>query len=286
MTDRPAVAGRVAVVTDSTAYLPAGRAVEIGIRVVPVQVVIAGRAYDEGSEVTPDQVAVALREWQPVSTSRPAPETFLAAYRELAEAGATGIVSAHLSADMSGTFESALLAARAAPVPVRVVDSRSIAMGLGYAVLTGAELARAGEGVDAVAAAIEKRSTSSSVFFYVDTLEYLRRGGRIGAAQKLLGQALKVKPLLELVDGRVAPLEKVRTASKALARLEEIAVERAGPGDVDVAVQHLQSPDRAAELALRLGERLPRADVVVGQVGAVVGAHVGPGMVAVVVSPR
>ncbi|MEZ5115788.1 MAG: DegV family protein [Candidatus Nanopelagicales bacterium] len=286
MTDRPAVAGRVAVVTDSTAYLPAGRAVEIGIRVVPVQVVIAGRAYDEGSEVTPDQVALALREWQPVSTSRPAPETFLAAYRELAEAGATGIVSAHLSADMSGTFESALLAARGAPVPVRVVDSRSIAMGLGYAVLTGAELAGRGEGVDAVAAAIEKRSTSSSVFFYVDTLEYLRRGGRIGAAQKLLGQALKVKPLLELVDGRVAPLEKVRTASKALARLEEIAVERAGPGDVDVAVQHLQSPDRAAELALRLGERLPRADVVVGQVGAVVGAHVGPGMVAVVVSPR
>ena len=127
----------------------------------------------------------------------------------------------------------------------------------------------------------------ASVFFYVDTLEYLRRGGRIGPAAKLLGSALAVKPLLHLVDGRITPLEKVRTTSKAIARLEEIAVERATGQVADLAVHHLANEARARVLAARLRERLPEAgEIVVGEVGAVVGAHVGPGMLAVVVAPR
>lgn len=277
----------VAIVTDSTAYLDAALVAEHDLTVVPLQVVIGGRALSEGSEIGPGEVADALRHWAPVSTSRPAPGAFLAAYQAAAAAGAAAVVSIHLSAEISGTVEAARLAARDAPVPVTVVDSRSLAMGLGFAVLTAAESAGRGAGVEEVAALASRRASRTSGFFYVDTLEHLRRGGRIGAAAAFLGTALAVKPLLHLVNGRIEPLEKVRTASRGLARLEELAVERAGAAAVDLAVHHLADPDRAAALAQRLGERVPGAgEVVVGEVGAVVGAHVGPGMLAVVVSPR
>ena len=125
------------------------------------------------------------------------------------------------------------------------------------------------------------------MLFYVDTLEHLRRGGRIGAAAALVGTALAVKPLLHVVDGRIAPLEKVRTASKALARLEDLAVQRAADDPVDVAVHHLAAGEKAAALAERLRSRLPQlVDLHVSEVGAVVGAHVGPGLLGVVVSRR
>ena len=127
----------------------------------------------------------------------------------------------------------------------------------------------------------------ASAYFYVDTLDYLRRGGRIGAAQALFGSALAVKPLLQLEGGRIEPLEKVRTASKAIARLEEIAADRAGGAPVDIAVHHLAAPDRASALADRLRNRVPGlADLHVSEVGAVIGAHTGPGLLGVVVSSR
>lgn len=279
--------GHVAIVTDSTAYLPAEVVREHGIRVVPLQVVIGGTSYDEGSGVSSATVADALRAWTPVSTSRPGPFAFLTAYERAAEEGCTAVVSVHLSSDMSGTYESAVLGARDAPVPVRVVDSRSLGMGLGFAVVAAAELAATGTSLDDVAAAAEKRADSASTVFYVDTLEHLRRGGRIGAAAAFLGSALAIKPLLHLVDGHIEPLEKVRTAARAIARLEELAVERAGEGPLDVAVHHLANSDRADALADRLRSRLPGLHQLhVSEVGAVVGAHVGPGMLAVVVSPR
>ena len=159
-------------------------------------------------------------------------------------------------------------------------------MAMGFPVATGAEVAERGGDLDAVEAAVAARCAGSSVFFYVDTLEYLRRGGRIGAAAALVGSALSVKPLLQMVDGRIALLEKVRTSSKALARLEEVAVERCGLQTVDVAVHHLASLERASTLAERLRLRVPGLrELLVSEVGAVVGAHVGPGMLAVAVVP-
>jgi DegV family protein with EDD domain len=278
----------VAIVTDSTSYLPADLVSEHGIRVVPLQVVIGGSAYDESGATTSATVAEALRTRTPVTTSRPAPAAFLDAYEQAANQGCDGIVSIHLSADISGTHESATLAARDSPVPTRVVDSRSLGMGLGFAVLSAAEAAAAGEAsLDEIAAVAAKRAAASMVVFYVDTLEHLRRGGRIGAGAAFLGSALAVKPLLRLVDGRIEPLEKVRTSVKAIARLEEISVTHAGDADVDIAVAHLANPDRARTLADRLRERLPRLGMLqVSEVGAVVGAHVGPGMLSVVVAPR
>lgn len=279
-------AHRVALVTDSTSYLPYGAAESAGVVVVPVQVVVAGQVFDDGGEESVRRVAEALQAWQPVTTSRPSPERFAAAFSAAAAEGATAVVCATLSSDMSATYESALLAAREAPLPVLVVDSRTIGMALGFAVLEGARVAATGAPPEDVAAAVEKRAAASSMLFYVDTLEYLRRGGRIGAARAAVGQALQVKPILGLVDGHVVQLERVRTAGKAITRLAELAVERAGSGPVDIAVQHLDSAARADDLAGRLAALLPAATVVRSPVGAVVGAHVGPGMVAVVVSPR
>ena len=279
----------VALVTDSTAYLPGAVVDAHGIGVVPLHVVIAGTEYSEGVDVSTAEVATALRAFKPVSTSRPSPQAFLDAYEKAAAGGAEAIVSVHISADMSSTVESAHLAAQHSPVPVTVVDSRSLGMAMGYAVVSAAELAAGGASAEDVAAVARSRSEASTVVFYVDTLEHLRRGGRIGAASALLGSALAIKPILGLEDGHIRPLEKVRTSSRALARLEELAVEAgdAAGGDVDIAVHHLDSAARAEDLAGRIRGRVSTAgEVVVVELGAVVGAHVGPGTLAVAVSPR
>jgi DegV family protein with EDD domain len=282
----------VALVTDSTATLSAKSVAEHGIAVVPLQVVIGGTSYDESGDgaVTPQMLADALQEWIPVSTSRPNPEAILETYEKLAADGAVEIVSVHISAELSGTFESAQLAARRSPVPVTLVDSRQVGMGTGYAVLAAADAIAAGADAGTAGAAARTRAANTTSLFYVDTLEYLRRGGRMGAAAALLGSALAVKPILRVDDGRIGPFEKVRTSAKALSRLEELAVEAAGDADVDCSVAHLASPDRAGQLAERLGARLEEGlgdrEVSLGEIGAVLGAHVGPGMVAVAVSRR
>jgi DegV family protein with EDD domain len=277
----------VAIVTDSTAYLPPQTMERHDIIAVPLTVVLGDQALEEGTEISARSLAQALQKRRSVTTSRPSPELFAETYRKVAEAGATGIVSLHLSAEFSGTYDAAVLAAREAPVPVRVVDTGMVAMALGFCALAAAEVAEAGGTVDEAVTAAEKRAAGTSAFFYVDTLDYLRRGGRIGAAQALFGSALAVKPLLQLRGGRIEPLEKVRTASRAIARLEEIVAERAGVAPVDIAVHHLAAPERASALAERLRERVPGlADLHVSEVGAVIGAHTGPGLLAAVVSPR
>ncbi len=276
----------VAVITDSTSYLPRGWAAELGIAVVPVQVIVAGQPYDETEDAQAERVAEALSEWQPVTTSRPAPARFSEAFAQAQATGATAIVVATLSSAMSATYESAVLAARDCALQVEVVDTRSIAMGEGFAVVSGARAARDGADAATVAQVIRDRAAVTRTYFYVDTLEYLRRGGRVSSARAAVGQALQVKPLLTVVDGRVEKLEQLRTAGKALARLADLAVEQAsGHSSVDVAVQHLASPERAGALADELRTRLPQAQIVLAPVGGVVGAHVGPGMVAVIVSP-
>jgi DegV family protein with EDD domain len=276
---------RVAVVTDSTASLPPALVDQHGVVVVPLQVVIGTRSLDEG-ETTPDTVAAALRDRQSVSTSRPSPQLLLDAYQRAAKDGAESVVSVHLSAEVSGTYESAQLAAQDAPVPVETVDSRQVGMGTGFAVLAAVRARDAGADAPAAAAAARERGGRTTTLFYVDTMEYLRRGGRLGTAAALLGSALAVKPLLQVEGGRIVPLEKVRTSARALSRLEDLAVECAAEDGVDIAVHHLANLGRAETLAEHLRARLPALGALyVTEVSAVVGAHVGPGMLAVVVAP-
>jgi DegV family protein with EDD domain len=279
----------IAVVTDSTAYLPADVAAEHGLTVVPITVVIGGRDGLEGVDFSPADVATALLSRRvAVTTSRPAPAAFEEVYRRLLADGADGIVSVHLSAALSGTYDAAVLAAAEVGERVTVIDSRSAGMALGFAALSGAAAAKAGEDLDTVRAAASDSAGRTTALFYVDSLEFLRRGGRIGAAQALLGTALSVKPILHIVDGGIVVRDKVRTTSRALARIVDLAVAAAGDGAVDVAIHHLGAPDRAADIMASVCDRLGDAvrERYVTEIGAAVAAHVGPGLLSVVVHRR
>lgn len=278
----------VAVVTDSTAYLPESVAEELGVRVIPLHVNLGGHGYLDGVDLGPSELAAAMAAHVRVTTSRATPTEIAAVYRDALNAGAEAVLGVHLSRQLSATWEAARLAAEGlgGSRVVRIVDSRSAAMGLGFAVMAAARVAKAGEPLDEVERVAVAAAARTRMFFSVPTLEYLRRGGRIGAAAALFGTALAVKPVLHVADGKIVPLEKVRTSSRALSRLVELAAQAAGEAPVSVAVHHLAAPERAAELTGRLRQRLPRlTGIVTCELGAVLGAHTGPGVFGVVVSP-
>jgi DegV family protein with EDD domain len=293
----------VVVVTDSTAYLPEGFADRQAVAVVPLHVLVQQDSGPDGGldagtdggldgvDFGPSELAKALEERRTVKTSRPTPAELADAYRTALSDGAPGVVSVHLSRDLSGTWEAARLAAEEINAEfgagrVRVVDSRTTAMGLGFAALAAAASSAGGAGVAEVERVATDVASRTRTFFCLQTLEYLRRGGRIGPATALLGSALAVKPLLHVSGGQILPLEKVRTTSRAVTRLVDLTVEAAGEGPVGIAVHHLGTPERAAELATRLAERLPNsAGCLVSEVGAVIGAHTGVGALGVVVLP-
>lgn len=279
----------VAVVTDSSAALPAELAEREHVDVVPLCVVVDGTTYKEGLDITAERISGALRKGVPVSTSRPSPEAFVAAFDRLAAQGIEQIVSVHLSEELSGTVGSARLAAARVGVDVTVLDSRSIGMAVGFAALAGARVAAAAGGVDEVVAAIRGSVERSHTWASVDDLTHLRRGGRIGKATAFLGSALAIKPMLQVINGTVEPLARVRTTGKAMAKLAALASEAAAElgGQVEISVQHLDARDRAEALLETLGESIDNArQVWLVELGAALGAHVGPGTVGVSVSPR
>ncbi len=279
----------VAVVTDSTSCLDPDVAARAGVRVVPLQVVIDDVSRPE-TEVPPAEVADALRSGRRVTTSRPTPDVFAGVYRELLHQGYGGVVSVHLSGKISGTVAAAELAAASAGIEVRVVDSETLAMAVGFAALAGAEWAAGGATVAEVEQIVRRRAGAGVTYFCVDSLEYLRRGGRIGTAAALLGSALAVKPILTVTGGEIRAHERVRTASKARARLEELGLtalaSAAGNSDrVDVAVHHLDNAQGARRLRHRLAPRVGDTTIQISEVSAVLGVHVGPGTLGIVVSP-
>lgn len=278
----------VAIVTDSTSSLPIEVTDRYGIAVVPLRVEAGSARGVDGVDVRTDDVAAALRRREKVTTSRPAPAEFVEAFQQALAAGVSHVVSVHLSSRLSGTWDSARLAAlEFAPGVVRVVDSRSTGMGLGFAVVAAAEAASAGGGPGAVEAAAMTVVDRTTSLLYVDSLEYLWRGGRIGAAAALFGTGLAIKPLLRVRDGQIEPLEKVRTSSKALSRLVQLAAAAADGAPVDVAVQHVAAAEAATAMATRLEEALPNVcSMQQSELGAVVGAHLGPGTLGVVVVRR
>ncbi|MBP3043340.1 DegV family protein [Arthrobacter jiangjiafuii] len=284
-----ASAPRVGVVTDSTAALPDGwaesAAVTDLVRVVPMPVMIGDQIYGEGTDRMIGALALALAQGSEVRTSRPSPGKFEAAYAELAAAGCSAIISLHLSAHLSGTVDSARLAARTAPVPVTVIDTASVAMGLGFAVAAAAEEARDGGSATSVEAAARAATASSTLLFYVPSLEQLRRGGRIGAAAGWLGTLFAVKPILVVREGKVVPLERVRSAPRALARLTELVQQEiaARSGRVRVAVHHFGNEAEAERLAGAIAGDAPDAELMICSLPAVLAAHAGLGVLAVAV---
>ena len=271
--------------TDSTSSIPASLAAQWGITVVPTQIRIGD--YVRAEHNVPKEVLVrALEGNMDVATSAPDPAGFRWAYRDLEARGADEIVSVHISSRQSETYEIARHAASLSSIPVHVVDSGTTGMSLGYAVLAAARVAGAGGGPRRVMDALARRLDGSAELIYVDTLEYLRKGGRIGAAAAMLGSALSLKPLLTMINGQVAPLAKALGTERALRKLVDTAVERADGKTVDIAIEHFGAQDRAGKLASRVKARLPEArEITFTEVSSTIGVHLGPGAVGITVSP-
>ena len=277
---------RVAIVTDSTSYIPPDLVKKLGISVVPLNVQWNNAVYDE-ADPSAVEVLEALRKGELATTSRPSPERFASLYEKLAQEGAMEIVSIHISSSMSGTSEAASLAAKDASIPVHVLDSRTVGMAMGYGVIAAALAADEGmSGIEVVEIA-KRRIASTNIFFSVAKLENLRRSGRISRGASLLATALAIKPILTVEDGHVVAQERVRSQAGAIKRLEEMALEATKNRAVDVAVHHLGGAELANKFATDVRGVLSGVGrVVITEVGAVVGTHVGPGAIAVVISPR
>ncbi|MFP5368672.1 MAG: DegV family protein [Actinomycetes bacterium] len=279
--------GTTAVVTDSAAAFPqdwvSGGGPAEGVTIVPMPVIIGGRHYGEGADSLLEPLSVALVEGAEVRTSRPSPGHFQSVYRRLEREGATEIISIHLSGKLSGTLDAAHWAARTVSVPVHVVDSGTVGMAQGCSVVAAVLALQAGCTASQAADRAAALSSGTRVFFYVPSLEQLRRGGRIGAAAGFFGTLLAVKPLLTVADGAIEPLEKVRTAARARQRLDELVkadLHRRPTGSI-AAFHYFGNRAEAEAAAARVP---PGTHAVLTQLPAVLAAHTGLGVLAVAVS--
>jgi len=265
----------VRIVTDSACDLPEAACVELGIEVVPLTIRFGNREYVDRKELDTESF------WRELRASSVLPETaapsvgaFEEMFRSLSDDGADGIVCINLSANLSATMQSATVAAKALEgrTPVEIIDSKSASMGIGNLVVHAARRAREGAGLDEIVREVEDRRDRQHVFAALDTLEYLRKGGRIGGAQALLGSMLSIKPVISVIDGTVEPAGRVRTRSKAL----QFILDRIPEGRVEaISVLHAMAPD-VDEFVERLKPKVPGAEVVVGAIGPVIGVHTGP----------
>jgi len=267
----------VKIVTDSGADLPGQLAKELGITVVPLYVRFGEEVYRDRVSISSDEFYERLTH-DPVhpSTTQPGPQDFLEVYQKLS-ADADGIVSIHISGKLSGTCNSALMARDMLETgcPVEVVDSETLSMSVGLMVIAAAEMAKAGESMDKIVEAAKQAVPETYLFFLLDTLEYLRRGGRIGKAKALMGSILSVKPVLTIKDGELVPAGQARTRAKGMDKLFDF-VENAG-NIKDLAVVYNTTPDEAQALAERLGSVFDKEKIRMSRVGPGLGVHGGPG---------
>ena len=280
---------RVAIVTDTTGYLPADLVERHGIHLVSLYVNWEEESEREADMPNFDDFYRRLRSADRLpTTSQPSIGDFLEAYEPLVDQGLE-VVSVHISGGISGTVESARqakeqLAERKGVDRVTVIDSERSAGGLGLMVLAGARVAQAGGSLDEVVERVKTARADLKMWFAVDTLEYLRRGGRIGPASAWLGSALKIKPILTL-DKEITPIERVRTGAKAMRRLLEYMEQLHADGGDGWVVQHVQAPEEAQQMVDATREMTGRDPVFVSEVGPVIGAHVGPGLLGIGGSP-
>ena len=273
--------GQVRVVTDSACDLPQNLVDELAIDIVPLSIRFGTDELVDRRDLTPDQfwsrcqASAVLPE-----TAAPSPGAFQQAFTRAADEGCPGVVCINLSAALSATYQAASAAAEAVAerIPVRVIDSRSVTLGLGLMVVSAARAAAAGKAAEDVAGIVEDLIPRTRVFGALDTLEYLKKGGRIGGAAALLGTMLSIKPIVEVANGVVEGESRQRTRSRALAYLVD-KVRQAGEIE-DLGVLTGASADLDAFLD-QLGRVYPRDKIIVGDIGAVIGSHTGPGTIGV-----
>jgi DegV family protein with EDD domain len=270
----------VRVVTDSACDLPQELADVLGIEIVPLTIRFGTEEFVDRVELSNEDFWKRLRASDALpETAAPSAGAFEARFRDLIARGATGILCVNLSSRLSATMQAAKVAAAAitGAVPVQVIDSLTGSMGLGSLVLTAARRAADGDPLDKIVTEVVDRRERTRLFGSLDTLEFLKRGGRIGNARALLGSMLAIKPVVEIRGGVVEEAGRVRTRSKALRALADKV--KAQPVD-QVAVLHGQAPD-VDDLLDLLDPAFPRDEIVVGEVGPVIGTHAGPGVIGV-----
>jgi len=278
------IVARIKIVTDSTADIPQAMARDLGLTVVPLTVFFGPESFLDGVELKPSEFyAKLVSSPHHPKTSQPSPADFAAVYNGLKSETDT-IISIHLSSHLSGTYQSAVLAKGMVDgVDVEVVDSKGASMSFGVTVIEAARAVRAGWSKDQVLTLVDRMVRNVGVYFCVDTLEYLRRNGRIGKASALLGSLLNIKPVLTLEDGIVAPFEKLRGQNRVIPRLVELMQQKMGPEKrIRVAVVHADARDQAEKLleAVRGGFEVDEATI--SDIGPVIGTHTGPGTLAVI----
>ena len=274
---------KVVVVTDSSAYIPEEALGDLSIPVIPLWVIWGDERLRDGVDIDPPTFYSRLRTAAVFpTTSQPSAGEFENFFRETAS-GADGVVGAFVTSKLSGTVDNALAAkARLAELPIRVVDSLSTSMGLGFIVLAAARAAAAGKSLDEVVAVAEDIRDRVHLIFAVDTLEYLHRGGRIGGAKWLVGTALNIKPLLHITDGTIEPLAQVRTKRKAIAQMLEVVQERLGGKRIaEIAVLDVDTPEEGATVTEQVRERFGVSTVYRTTVSPAIGTHAGPGTVGI-----
>lgn len=275
----------VAVITDSTAYLPDQLLTQYQIGVVPLNVIWDNQTLQDGVDITPEDFYNRLQDSPTLpSTSQPSAAAFQAVFEDYLREDRP-VLAVLISSEISGTVNSALQAAQDLGTnQVRVVDSRTAGMATGLHVLAAARTAAEGASLEECQAAAVKAQDHTDVIFVVDTLEYLHRGGRIGGAKRLLGSMLNIKPILEIKAGKIEPLEQVRTQRKALDRMIELMLEKIGDErPVRIAGFHSQAPELTDELIARTQEQIEVIETFRTVLSPVIGTHVGPGTVALAV---
>ena len=275
----------IRVVTDSASDLPPDLEAELGIEVVPLTIRFGAEELVDRRDLSPQEFWTRMAS-SPLlpETAAPSPGAFEEAYRKAKSEGADGVVCITLSGDLSATYQSAVVAAQAVAddIPVRVIDSRTVTMAEGLMAIAAARAAKQGKGLDDVYGVAEDLVPRTKLYGALDTMENLKKGGRVGSAQALLGSMLSIKPIIEITgetNGKVEAESKQRTRSKALRYLVE-KVRQHGQVE-DLAVMHGAAPD-VDELLDLLGAVYPRDDIIVGDIGPVIGTHGGPRVIGVV----
>lgn len=269
----------VKVVTDSTSDLPPGVAEELGITVVPLYVHFGEEVYKDGVDITSEEFYRRLIQGPILpKTSAPSPDTFKQLYNDLARES-DGVLSIHISSKLSATYESALVGHDDAGCNVSVVDSHTTSMGLGLLAIVAARAANRGATLDEIVEMVYNAIPNINVFFTLDTLEYLRKGGRIGTAQWLLGSLLRIKPVLEVADGHVVGKAKARNHFKALNMVRKYTESL---GDIEeMGIVYNTTPDEAKALGSSVGVSIPEEKIFYSTFGPVIGTYVGPGAIGI-----
>ncbi|WP_332690174.1 DegV family protein [Halalkalibacter lacteus] len=276
----------IKIVADSTADIPADLVRDLGITVVPLNIIFSDEeSYEDGVTLVADQFYKKVQELNIIpSTSQPTPYQFEEVYRSLLQDNESKIISIHLSSKMSGTYQAASIAKQSMDEEdsIHVVDSKRASYAVGIIVVEIAKLAKDGHSIEQCRARLDELLHDTNVFFMVNTLEYLQKNGRIGKASAVFGSMLKIKPILSLTEeGEVYPFEKVRGQKKAMNRIIEILKEKYGSGPVHVGISHAVNEPLALEMIAKFKEEFDVQSDVITSIGAVIGAHVGPGTVSI-----